>query len=242
MIMKTFPIRRGRLFSAPLLLLMAAGPLAAQNDKSAVREVVDRIASALLLTDKGTRVLGAEIEDSLDGQTWRVQFLDPKFKSDRRLVEFRDDKVVSDDAKTLDDLQNTTPVALEASEMSQSPGNLRGRVHAAAKAAGVEPKSFRYVLFHPEDKSVARWYLYAYDTGHTMVGRMALNAQTSEVLAATWGADALTTAKTKKKARRSSGSGAESEFQEFGRDVERTFKGIGADLEQFFTGKRTVDK
>jgi hypothetical protein len=129
--------------------------------------------------------------------------------------------------------------------MAQSPSNLRGRIHAAAKAAAIEPKSFRYVLFHPEDKSAARWYLYAYDGEHNMVGRMALNAQTSEVLATTWGAEALKTAKTSKaskKDRRSSGSNAESEFQEFGRDVERTFKGIGADLEQFFTGKRTVDK
>lgn len=232
---------RERPLLALLLFLTAASHLAAQSDATTVREVVDNLAAKLPFSDK-TRVLGAQIEDSLDQQTWMVQLHDPNYKSNRRLIGLKGGKVISDDAQTLDTFRDMALVPLEAAELTGSATSLRGRAHASAKAAGIEPKSYRYVLFHPEEKTAARWHLYAYDGQSNMVGRVALNAGTSEVLASTWGAEAIRDAQSAKRDRRSSGEGADSEFEEFGRDVERTFKGIGADLEEFFTGKRTIDK
>mgnify|MGYP007124307934 CR=1 FL=1 len=224
--------------------LLGGACLPAQDDRTTVRDVVDGVATKLLLTDKGTRVLGVQIDDSLDQQLWHVQFRDPKYKSDRRLIAYSDGNVIGDEAKTHDSFRDVSLIALEASEMTESAGNLRSRAHAAAKAAGIEPKTFRYLLYHPEGKTAARWYLHAYDSGSNLVGRIALNAKTSEVLATTWGAEAIKTAQAtpKKSVKRSRKSDRDTGFEEFGRDVERTFKGIGGDLEEFFTGRRTVDR
>lgn len=222
------------------MLLLSAIDVPAQDEKSTVREVVDHVASRLSLNDK-TRVLGAQIEDSLDTLAWKIQLRDPNYKSSRRLLELMQGKIVSDEAGTLEALRNTSLVELEAQELRESAGSLRKRAHAMAQAAGIEPKTYRFVLFHPEEKKAARWYLYAFDGQGKTLGRAALNARTGEVLASTWGIEAVRTAEGgDDNSRSNSDTGAE--FVKFGRDVERTFKGIGADLEKFFTGKRTIDK
>lgn len=237
----TSTVSLGRRYLLPLLFLAGASLLGAQDEKATVREVVDGLAARLSLTDQA-RVLCAQIEDSLERQTWKIQLRDPNYKSDRRLVELNDGRVVSDAARTLDAIRDTALVPLEAPELTESTASLRARAHAMAKAAGIEPKTYRFVLFHPKEKPSARWLLFAYDGQGHMLGRAALDATTSEVLASTWGTEALKAAQANTKGGRASGSDAGSEFERFGRDVERTFKGIGADLEEFFTGKRTIDK
>lgn len=228
----------------PFWLALLTAPLFGQNDRATVRDVVDGVATKLLLTDKGTRVLGVQVDESLDQQVWHIQFHDPKYKSDRRLVGFSDGNVTSDEAKTHESFKNASLVALDAVEMTESAATLRSRAHTAAKTAGVDPKSFRYILYHPEERTAARWYLHAFDAKTNMVGRIVLNARTAEVLATTWGEEAIKSAQVspRKSARKSRKGDPESGFEEFGRDVERTFKGIGADLEEFFTGKRTIDR
>jgi len=196
-----------------------------------------------LTEDSERKLLGVQIIESLEEESWFFQFQDSNYKGNHRWIKARAAQVLSDNAGFLPVFEGETLRGLYEEDLKTDFDMLKKKGREIAKVAEVMPVQYRYCLKRPSSRKAAYWEIVLLDNQGESLGQLTLEARSGKTVMASWQKDEEqknTAAKSNAVAKPIAKTPKKKE--NFGDSVEKTFRGIGADLEEFFTGKRTVDK
>jgi hypothetical protein len=219
--------------AALVALLMA--PAAARAD-STVNQAFE-VARGAVSTDVQTHVVsiyGTGAPDSI--QKWYIIFYDPSIPSHGRAVLVSNGQIVKTYA--------ANGGVVYRSDLSFDPARMTPEGPALAAAQGYAAKhnisydSVRALLKQSSVDRPFRWRIELMNASASR-GYVYVNALDSSVAAYAPPGSTETASTTTTSDHHGN---VESDANDFGTDVKRTFLGIGGDLQEFFTGERTVDK
>jgi hypothetical protein len=218
---------------AALFALLLA-PAAARAD-STVNQAFE-VARGAVSPDVQTHVVsiyGTGAPDSI--QKWYIIFYDPSIPSHGRAVLVANGQIVKTYA--------ANGGVVYRSDLSFDPARMTPEGPALAAAQGYAAKhnisydSVRALLKQSSGNRPFRWRIELMNASVSR-GYVYINALDSSVAAYAPPGSTETTSTTTSEHH----GNVESDANDFGDDVKRTFLGIGGDLQEFFTGERTVDK
>ncbi len=221
-------------FAALAVLLLAPAARAESSVNQAFQVATGAVSPGI--QTHVVSIYGTGSPDSIE--KWYIIFYDPSIPSHGRAVLVSNGQIVKTYAA------NGGVVYRE--DLSFDPSRMTPEGPALAAAQGYAAKhnisydSVRALLKQSSTTRPFRWRIELM-SANTSRGYVYVNALDSSVAGYAPAGSTETTSVTTTTTTEHHGN-VESDANDFGEDVKRTFLGIGGDLQEFFTGERTVDK
>jgi hypothetical protein len=223
-------------FAALSLLVCSAAAARAESSVNQAFQIA-RAAVSPGLQDRVVSIYGTGAPDSI--QKWYIIFYDPSIPSHGRAVLVTNNQIVKTYAAN-GGVVYRSDLAFDPARLTPEGPALEAAQHYAAQHQ-IAYDSVRALLKQNAINRPFRWRIELMNDSQSR-GFVFVNALDSSVAAyAPPGAGDETTTTTTTTTTEHHGN-VESDANDFGTDVKRTFLGIGGDLQEFFTGERTVDK
>jgi|GEM_PF-3450353 len=161
---------------AALLLGAAQAP--------AQKTVAEAVSIALGTGGAGPRppLVGAAIDDSVDGETWNLIFVGAGLQAERRIVSITDGKVQPDAPRAVWPFSTGNYDTLRNQEIGMAVASLRRLAAERATRMNIKPASLKYVLNRRAGEVFAVWDVYLVDRKRIVIGHIRLDASSGSIL------------------------------------------------------------
>ena len=159
-------------------LLLAAGQTHAQ------KTVADAVAIAFGNAGSSPRppLVGAAIDDSVDGETWNLVFAGGGPQGERRIISLVDGKVQPEAPRAVWPFSTGNYDTVRNQEMGAAVASLRRLAAEHAARAGIKPASLKYVLNRRAGEVFAVWDVYLVDRKRIVIGHIRLDAASNTII------------------------------------------------------------
>ncbi len=231
-----------RLRSGFVALALLALTLAVGRAESSVNQAFQVARSAVSpgLQDRVVSIYGTGAPDSIT--KWYIIFYDPSIPSHGRAVLVANNQIVKTYAAN-GGVVYRADLTFDPARMTPEGPALEAAQHYAAQHQ-IAYDGVRALLKQNALNRPFRWRIELMNSNQSR-GFVYINALDSTVASYSpsgAGDETTTTTSTTTSTTTVHHGNVESDANDFGTDVKRTFLGIGGDLQEFFTGERTVDK
>ncbi len=222
-----------------LLVLASAAAARAESSVNQAFQVA-RGAVNPAVQDRVVSIYGTGAPDSI--QKWYIIFYDPSIPSHGRAVLVANNQIVKTYAAN-GGVVYRNDLAFDPARMTpEGPALAAAQQYAARHQIAYD--SVRALLKQSATNRPFRWRIELMSASQSR-GFVYINALDSSVAAYAppgTGSEVTTSTTSTSTTTTEHHGNVESDANDFGTDVKRTFLGIGGDLQEFFTGERTVDK
>jgi len=127
-------------------------------------------------------LLGAAIDDSVDGETWNLIFVGGGRHGERRVVSIVDGKLQPEAPLSVWPFSTGNFEVLRSAEIDLTVPGLRRLAAERATRMAIKPASLKYVLNRKAGESFAVWDIYLIDRKRIVIGHIRIEAASGTIL------------------------------------------------------------
>lgn len=159
-------------------MMLAAGSTYGQ------RSIGDALAIARGALGPGPNppLLGAAIDDSVDGETWNLIFVGGGMHGERRIVSIVDGKLQPEAPRSVWPFSTGNFEVLRSAEIDLTIPGLRRLAAERATRMAIKPACLKYVLNRKAGESFAVWDVYLIDRKRIVIGHIRIEAASGTIL------------------------------------------------------------
>ncbi len=127
-------------------------------------------------------LIGVRVNDVLEGETWDLQFVDPRSKAGMRVITIRNGAVDGEREGRTWPFEPNAYAALKPVDVGLRLRSLRRIALDVAASEKIAAGGFTYVLSHPAKEVLSRWDLYVLDGRKRIMAVVTVSARDGSVL------------------------------------------------------------